>query len=828
NFAMVASHQNGNGTLRLTTRYNSPGTFIFPSGDFSEFNLNGGISEFYTVNNNSNTIFILPSNANKYGTVVLSPLGGSNIAFPNIHAVEINGDLITKGQNWESWLAMTWLTNYGTVVPKTVSVKGNLHIKGGSFVFIGNGATTQKIVIEGDVIINPGAGIDVYADNFNPSYANFMHIGGSLINNSNNSGPSPGNHAGSKARFYVNNNQRIELVFFGSKKAYITNNSSLSASPYTIFDKVTVDKGLSQSDSLIINIGGTLTTHQNDWLTLQNGTLKYARENPSNDFTITTSSPFVIPHTAGLFVDYQTDGNERVILANSTSGSNDVFLHGKITLNEGVIWIGPTAVSTGNNNNTYNTDNDIEYSGGGYSEIEINGGSLFVNGKIRSNTTATTGILKYRQTDGKVVVNGRGSVTNSQFEVLNNSGSSFNMTGGAIYIVRGGSKIGDLYLNTNSSSVSGGDIFFSQSPPMVNAVNQAQDYKLYSKIPLFNLIINGRPSYNATVKLTGNPLSLNGDLNINNSNSILDANEVYNYNVSIKGDLVNNGTYRHQKNTTFFNGSVQEVLGSTSPTFYNLNTSPSTSLSFYQNTIVYNNVNMVRGTLLLNDIYVDIKGNVNNDANYEGNAALGGFRLSGTNLQHIGGSGRFGRLELSNSKGAYLESEITLHQNLKLTKGILDANKSGIYLLGNSNIEGSDFGPAKMIKTDGVLSSNGVKKFFNEYTGTEASFTFPIGVTNKYTPVDFNYTSTGEGVLLRVNNINEKHPSALDPFRVLKYYWELGEINSNITGNIVFHYLQEDVQGDEVNYLSAWLHRPEDYWSKIASVNTTNNTITFN
>lgn len=821
-FGIVASHPDGNGKIRLTTRhpnyFDNPAFYLFPKGDFSDFNVNQGTTEFYTINPEAGTYYILPTEINAYGNVNLNPYRGSNIILPNINYLKIDGNLVCNGSDADAWLAMTWDEVYGSIVPKTVEVNKNLIVSGGSFVFIENYTRQQNLTIHGNLEIAPGAGFYSWAR----STANKVSIKGNLINNSNNvEAPYE-----TLSMFDVNRpGARAHIEFFGEGTNYITNTLN---SPTTVLYTVTVNKGTSQSDSLIINIGGSLETPVNNWLTLENGTLKYARENPSNDFTITTSSPFVIPPTAGLYVDYQTDGNERVILANSTSGSNDVFLHGKMTLNEGVIWIGPTAVSTGNNNNTYNTDNDIEYSGGGYSEIEINGGSLFVNGKIRSNTTATTGILKYRQKEGTVVVNGRGSVTNSQFEVLNNSGSSFNMTGGTIYIVRGGSKAGDLYLNPSSSSVSGGNIIFSQSPPLVNAVNQAQEYSLYSKIPLYNLVINGRPSYNANVKLTENHLSLNGNLNINNSNSILDANEVNNYNVSIKGDLVNNGTYRHQKNTTFFIGSVQQVLGSTSPTFYNLNTSPSTSLSFFQNTIVYNNVNMVRGTLLLNDIYVDIKGNVSNNANYEGNAAYGGFRLSGTNLQHIGGSGRFGRLELSNSKGAYLESEITLHQNLKLTKGILDANKSGIYLLGNSNIEGSDFGPAKMIKTDGVLSGNGVKKFFNAYTGTEASFTFPIGVTNKYTPVDFNYTSTGEGILLRVNNINEKHPSALDPFRVLKYYWELGEINSNITGNIVFHYLQEDVQGDEVNYLSAWLHRPEDYWSKIASVNTTNNTITFN
>jgi len=46
-FGSVISHPNGNGKIRLTTRdasnFDSPEPFVYPSGDFSDFNANDGI-----------------------------------------------------------------------------------------------------------------------------------------------------------------------------------------------------------------------------------------------------------------------------------------------------------------------------------------------------------------------------------------------------------------------------------------------------------------------------------------------------------------------------------------------------------------------------------------------------------------------------------------------------------------------------------------------------------------------------------------------------------------------------------------------------------------
>ena len=205
----------------------------------------------------------------------------------------------------------------------------------------------------------------------------------------------------------------------------------------------------SQDTTLTVDIGGNLNTPNDGWLTLQNGTMKYIR---TGDLNITQGSTFTIPGTAGLYVN--TPSN--IYIANNNSSNNDMYLNGKLTLINGNVYVGPTAAP--------NYNNDIEYSGGGKSEIEIQGGNLVVNGQIRRNPATTSGVLKYTQSSGAVKINGNAAnTTNAKLEVLN-SGSKFNMSGGTITIERGGggNTYGDLYLRPAASSVTGGDIIFTQ------------------------------------------------------------------------------------------------------------------------------------------------------------------------------------------------------------------------------------------------------------------------------------------------------------------------------------------------------------------------------
>ena len=110
-FGMVLNHPGGNGNFRLTTSWNTGSTFIFPLGDFSDFNVNLGTTELYSTNPAAGTTYWLPNGVYTYGNLILSPLGGSNIIFPN-NNLTIYGNLVTRGQNADSWFCPTWNGNY--------------------------------------------------------------------------------------------------------------------------------------------------------------------------------------------------------------------------------------------------------------------------------------------------------------------------------------------------------------------------------------------------------------------------------------------------------------------------------------------------------------------------------------------------------------------------------------------------------------------------------------------------------------------------------------------------------------------------------------------
>src|SRR5664280_39383 len=314
-------------------------------------------------------------------------------------------------------------------------------------------------------------------------------------------------------------------------------------SPSTTFGLLTVNKGTSQATTLNCNIGGTLNTPVDNWLTLQNGTFNFTRTDPNSDFTVSTATPFTIPSTSGFGVNYTNSNSRNILIGNTANNSGDLLLSGVLTLVNGNIYVGPVAAPASNN--------DIEYSGGGASDIEIQGGNLVVNGQIRRNTSTTNGILTYNQSGGTVTINGNSAVAGyAKLEVLN-PGSVFNMSGGTLTIIRGGgTTFGDLYLRPAGSLVTGGTIVFTNLIP-----NILQNYILDANIPLNNLTVTGPAGagLNANVGLIVSPLVLNGTLTLSNARSIFNSNNI---NVSIKGDFDNSGTYNFGTNTTTFNGGV--------------------------------------------------------------------------------------------------------------------------------------------------------------------------------------------------------------------------------------------------------------------------------
>lgn len=813
-FSMVQSHPNGNGTIRVAADETDGSTFEFPLGDFSDFNENLGTTEFYSTNPATSTTYWLPNNVNKYGNLIISPRGSSNIIFGNT-SILVYGNCITRGDNPDSWFLPTWSGNYpGAIarISKTITIMGDLDLQGGSFGWNGGGGGgAQNLIVYGNVTVSDIAGIDVWSSNTSQT----MAIGGSLINNTTGA-PVPFTSSTNHCDFSL-----LPLTFFGNNSATISNTSG---TPATIFSTVLVNKGTTQTTTLTLDIDGTLTTPTDNWLTLQNGTFKYMRTDPSTDFTISVNTPFSIAKTAGLYVDYTSAVTRNILIANTTNpaqgDASDVFLDGKLSIINGNVYIGPT-------NGAGARNNDIEYSGSGASEIDIQGGSLMVNGQIRRDPSSSASILKYSQSGGSLTINGQNAnTTNAKLEVCN-FGSTFNMSGGTITIVRGGggTTYGDLYLRPETSTVTGGTINLQP----VTGISAAQEiFTIDANIALNDLNINGFAATDAArASISINPLVLNGDLIFSNGNSYLTAN---NLNVTIKGDLTNNGTaasYIYGTNTTIFNGNTQQLNGSSATNFYNLTVNPLTSLTLNNgnNLTINNNLTLSSGTLICGNFSANVKNNFTNNAAYTDN--LYGVIMNGTvGEQIVSGTGNFARLEINNPYGVKTTTDITLSKDLVLTKGILNINSHLLSLGQSSSIGGSGFGATKMITSNGVFSDKGISKVFGIGAGT---FTYPLGVSGKYTPAILTIGTNPAVGSIRVNNINDNHPGVIDPANVLQYYWEVeSSAISGFTGNFVFNYLDGDVMGGpETSYLAARIEIPGVTWSLASNVAPVANTITF-
>ena len=541
------------------------------------------------------------------------------------------------------------------------------------------------------------------------------------------------------------------------------------------------------------------------------------RTDPGTDFTISTTTPFSVSSTAGLYIDYANANNRNILIGNAANNNGDLILNGKLTLIRGNVYIGQIAAPANNN--------DIEYSGGGASAIEIQGGNLVVNGQIRRNTSTTNGILNYTQSGGTVVINGNGSNAGyAKLEVLN-TGSGFNMSAGTLTIVRGGgTTYGDLYLRPSSSSVTGGTIIFTNVIP-----NTLQNYLIDANIPLNNLTITGPAGagLNANLGLLVSPLILNGTLTLSNSQSIFTSNNI---NVSLKGDLDNSGIYNYGINTTTFNGGVQVITGSSVTNFNNLSVLSTNSLTVNNNFSVNQDLFIGSGNLILGNKKLILSGNLANNGSYTDDNTTGGISLSGTIQQQITGTGAYGKLEINNSSGARLSNGIMLQNDLVLTHGIFNINSNLLTLSQNSSIIGVP-GITNMIMSDGVTSSLGVRKYF---TAGPQSFTFPVGIAGKYTPAIFTIAANSTVGYINVNPVDNSHPSVLDPMNVLKYYWQIESSGiSGFDGSLLLQYLPGDVLGVESDYVAARLELPGSYWYKAPvgpatdNVNETTHQITF-
>ncbi len=767
----------GYGTIRIASNN------YFPQGDFGEFiGENGGTVEYYTLTGASITMPLTSDVTglvlNHYYNLKMSPVSGTYVSFPD-NDLTIYNDL-TKSDAGEA------ITN--PIAKHTIQVNHNLNVAAGTFLFQNTVAQTVKIL--NNLIVNGTFTVL----NSAPAVSHILELYGDL--------------SGSGTFDATVANGRILTYFKGTKDASISGAGK-------DFYSLEVDKGSDQTP--VLNVRANISTLFDPAVTLKNGTFRVKQ----STFNLSTNRSFSIPETGCLSIDSVAI----ITISNNNTYDSTLFLTGKLEILAGTLNVGNAASAR---------RNCIEYSSDGVPAISISGGTLNVYGQIKRSSLTTQGSLRFSQSGGVLNVYGRASDnTRAKFEICNDN-SSLTLNGGAINIYRGaGVDFGDLYLRPSISSVTGGTITLGPGSALI----PSQTYNIDATCNLYNLFITSFDAGNtATARIMVNPLTLAGDLSLGANSSTLNCN---NKNVFIAGNFTNNGSYNAGTNaTTFYGGNTQTAAFGVNTLFKKviIDKTPGTAITFsspgaFQPTIS-DTLAINQGTLInAGNLDIILQGDVINNGIHS-SVGSGSMLMQGTRNQVISGnnSGQFGNVTLANgaANGATLAADATINGVLTLTTGYLYINDFLLTLTSTSSVSGATGNAANhnWITTNGVLSDGGVKKIYPAVSPT--SFTFPIGVAGKYTPVTYA-VSFGTPGSITLKPVNNKIPSLTDAVsNELQYYWNVksSDFGGLTSATHTFNYIQSDVAGNEAIYVGA--RYLANSWTNLgtAAMNTGGNTIT--
>lgn len=166
---------------------------------------------------------------------------------------------------------------------------------------------------------------------------------------------------------------------------------------------------------------------------------------------------------------------------------------------------------------------------------------------------------------------------------------------------------------------------------------------------------------------------------------------------------------------------------------------------------------------------------------------------------------------LNNANGLVLNSDIALGGTLTFTNGKIDATSKTLTLDCTASVSGAD--------SSRYILGN-VKKTFCA-TG---SFTYPVGTTNGYSPVDATLTALGTNPSSLQMRAVQSNATGLADAKSLDRYWTLTE-TGNLTTHLTFTYLAGDVDGNETDYR---LYRGTSEVCGVSCVNEVTHTATIN
>jgi hypothetical protein len=833
---VAPTHQGGtlNGDLHgAVLQYNVDNTYAgaFPQGDFGGFNNYLNSLVIYEWQSGTGTI-TLSSNATVYPQLWFQN-GATNrfIKFPNVN-VTVRGRAYITGNNQV-------MASDG-INPVTLNFQRNLEIGssccgGGTFFFPGSSLANQKVQVDGNIvystagtrsinILNPASGTRTHTLIVK---GNIDVVAGTTLN------------LGSGSTSETN----VVLELQGTGTNTFTNAGTATLS------RIVMNKGSDLTSTFTFNSGFTLTGSSATTIkpiTLLNGLL--VLNNSAINVTLTSGgADFSIPGTAGLEV---RAGTART---STTSTNANILLDGLLRVSGGTVDInGGGATDT----------NFIEYSNSGNAVIEVTSGTLTVAGKIRRALTSSTGILRYTQSGGTVLIaneSGSGSDDRGVFEIVN-AGSQFNHSGGGFTIVQGinSTTVPSLLLEPSSSAITSGSTITIGNASTPAGAN-SQNIGIKATVPLNNLTIAGANS--PVAKIYVSPLTVANNLLLS-SGTTLNAN---NQNLTIGGNFTVDGSYVPTTNTTSFTNTAAASISGATPlfNFFNFSKSGAGTLTVSKDITVNQDLSVLTGTLATSSFAINLKRNALIDATITSTSGSGLIFNGSTQQQltrSVNGTSSLGIVTVNNSAGVLVPDgngyTFTITGGLRLQQGVFDIGGSLLNLTTSALITPlSPFSVTNMIQTNSSFTDQGVRKQFP--AGSTTDFTFPVGQL-AYTPVIFNFSSptftTGtSATTITIRPANETHPAIInddelpigagpedfdDLQNALKYHWIINADNATGLRSIMtLQYDQSAVQvtapRTEADYIPARIlsdANPTGLINKFttAELNETLNAITFN
>lgn len=777
----------GRGTVMVENTAVSPGF----DGDFGEFSSNANNEFNYYLA--SNRTLTLPTSITVYPTLRIEAGNNTNRYFTTTVDLTVLGAFhIDQGS--------TLLLN-SAVGGGDIEVFGN-NSRLGSGTTIGrirfpSTGQNRTFTYHGNINFGTGAN-EISVLNGTPNgLEHRFRIGGSI----NQDG------ASSVINLWTNNtggnNVILELIDENSGNSYTrTAGSALSAY------RIVMNKGNSTASDFSMNSTYSVNGPNNGAtkaLEIKNGLFVH---NTSSTITLSSGgSDFFIPSTGGLQVAAGT-------MQITGTTANGIQLDGLLRISGGNLTLG---------NNDGNDNNYIEYTASTQTQIDISSGTLTVGSQIRRGFLSTTGILHYNQTGGTVIV-GRYEVPSNEratFEILN-TGSSFTHTGGTLTIVREqpNANVAGFIFQPESSNATADIIIGNANTPASHTID------IDASKAIGSLIISNAPT-SLTARLLINDLTVNTNLTI-------DAGSTFNTNgldINIGGGFTNNGTFTGTGSTTTFNGAGAQAATFNSSTTFNelvVNKSGTVTFAGSTNPTVTDNLVITAGTLDDGGRTIVLQGNADIRGTHTSTGA-GRILFQGSVSQEIIGNnvGQLGSIEINNANGVLQATNLQINGTSTLTNGIFNVEGFKLTFGENAAIGGTP-SSTKMFRNDGSLNALGFKKLIK--TGA-SDFTIPMGTSNKYTPVRFNFSSNSTAGEIGVKPISIYFNGATDgKDDILNYYWNV--TSTGFTTYTVTHYYtydQSDVQLNDIALESDYVggRYYDALWTTDGTVNSATNVITF-